>query len=150
MATVLFFEKPGCATNARQKKALSDAGHQLQARSILSEPWNPARLRAFFGEEPVNDWFNRAAPRIKSGEILPDTLQPEQALDLMVEDPLLIRRPLVEALGRKCAGFQREPVLSLLAHVSTEGGETDPEGCSRTTTGGTCPPPKSNEETSPT
>ena len=43
---------------------------------------------------------------------------PDLLIALMLRDPLLIRRPLIEAEGRRCAGFDREPVLSLL-------GETD-------------------------
>lgn len=44
----------------------------------------------------------------------------------MLDDPLLIRRPLIEADGARCAGFDREPILSLL------GGErSDLQGCTR-------------------
>ena len=74
MAHVIFYEKPGCANNARQKLLLAAAGHDLDVRNLLAEPWSGERLRDFFGATPVPDWFNSAAPRIKSGEIDPARL----------------------------------------------------------------------------
>ncbi len=117
MAAIIFYEKPGCATNARQKLALTAAGHDVTARSLLTEPWTAARLMDFFGTTPVSSWFNPASPRLKSGEIKPAAVDRDSALALMMDDPLLIRRPLVEIGERRCAGFDREPVLSLLANA---------------------------------
>lgn len=128
MAIVTFYEKPGCGTNARQKLALSNAGHTLEVRSLLTEPWTAERLRGFFGDTPVATWFNPAAPKVKSGAVDPSAVDAETAIALMLAEPLLIRRPLVETESGRCAGFDREPVLSLL-------GPSDPaarplEGCS--------------------
>lgn len=69
MATILFYQKPGCGTNARQIRALEAAGHQVIARNLLTEPWTAERLLTFFGTSPVTSWFNPAAPRVKSGEV---------------------------------------------------------------------------------
>lgn len=127
MAEITFYQKPGCKTNARQKQMLEAAGHAVIAKSLLSEPWTEERLRGFFGNTPVTSWFNPAAPRIKSGKIDPAAIDASAALAIMLDDPLLIRRPLVEAQGQRCAGFDREPVTSLL------GGPAEPnaENCSR-------------------
>lgn len=135
MVTVLFYEKPGCGTNARQKRLLEQAGHRVEARSLLAEPWTGQRLRSFFGATPVASWFNPAAPRIKSGTVRPEALDADTALALMLDDPLLIRRPLVEADGLRCAGFDRAPVTDLLG--GRPGGA---EECSRPTAG-SCPEP---------
>ncbi|MDR3633607.1 MAG: hypothetical protein P4L84_07205 [Isosphaeraceae bacterium] len=96
MPTVVFFEKPGCSTNARQRQWLERSGHTVVARSLLTETWTAERLRAFFSTLPVSDWFNTASPRVKSGEIDPHGTEPETALALLLADPLLIRRPLLE------------------------------------------------------
>jgi nitrogenase-associated protein len=137
MTTVVFYQKPGCATNARQIRALEAAGHSVSAKDLLKAPWTAEELRSFFGETPVTSWFNRAAPRIKSGEINPETCDAASALALMLVDPLLIRRPLVEANGARCAGFDRDPVLSLLGQHEQHG----LEGCSREGTGTRCRSP---------
>ena len=120
MATIQFYQKPGCATNARQKRMLEAAGHTVIAKSLLTEPWTAEALRCFFGSTLVKAWFNPAAPRVKSGEIAPETLDSTRAIALMLEDPLLIRRPLVETDGQRCAGFDREPVTSLLGDRPNE------------------------------
>lgn len=105
MTQVIFYEKPGCANNTRQKALLTAAGHALDVRNLLTEAWTREALKSFFGALPVALWFNRAAPRVKSGAIVPENLDAETALDLMLKEPLLIRRPLIEADGRKVTGF---------------------------------------------
>ena len=136
MATVLFYQKPGCGTNARQIRALEAAGHQVIAKSLLTEPWTATELRRFFGETPVTTWFNPAAPRVKSGEVRPADIDAAGAIALMLDDPLLIRRPLIEAEGARCAGFDRAPVPSLLG-----GARSDLEGCTRPETMPRCAEP---------
>lgn len=110
MATVYFYEKPGCVNNTRQKQLLVSAGHQVVARNLLTEAWEPLRLQAFFTGLSVRNWFNYSAPAIKTGEIDPETLNETEALVLMLKDPLLIRRPLMQVGGRLMAGFDQQRV----------------------------------------
>lgn len=144
MARVIFYEKPGCGTNARQKLALTRAGHTLEVRDLLNETWTADRLHEFFGDEPVSAWFNPAAPQVKSGAVDPTSIDTSEALALMIKEPLLIRRPLVEAEGQKCAGFKREPVLSLLGAQDDE--EDDLENCRRLSGAGPCPQPEDSDK----
>ena len=138
MARVHFYEKPGCGTNRKQKAMLAAAGHEVVALDLLSEPWTEQRLRGFFGDAPLASWFNPASPRIKSGEIDPGQLGPERLIAQMLVDPLLIRRPLIEVEDRRCAGFDREPVLSLLGETDKL---ADAQGCSRPHAATPCPAP---------
>lgn len=110
MATILFYEKPGCLNNTKQKVLLAAAGHVVQARSLLAENWTAQRLRAFFGDLPVAAWFNSSSPRVHGGEVSPDELDEARALKLMLADPLLIRRPLMEVDGECRVGFDPEAV----------------------------------------
>ena len=64
MPAVVFYEKPGCLTNARQKALLERHGCRLTVRNLLSEPWTEARLYEFLQQKPVVQWFNPAAPKI--------------------------------------------------------------------------------------
>lgn len=128
MSRVIFYEKPGCGNNTRQKALLIAAGHQVEARSLLTESWTETRLRAFFGERPVAEWFNRAAPRVKFGEVVPEALDADAALWLMLKDPLLIRRPLMESDGRREAGFDQERVHAWLGLAPID---ADFESCPR-------------------
>ena len=114
MARIDFYEKPGCGNNARQKALLNAAGHEVVAHNLLAEPWTSQSLFAFFSGHPVADWFNRASPRVKSGEIDPEKIDEENALKLMLQDPLLIRRPLIEVDGRREIGFDQERINAWL------------------------------------
>lgn len=126
---VIFYEKPGCATNALQKRMLTRAGHTVIARNLLSEPWTPERLSSFFAGAPVSGWFNRAAPRVKSGEIDPEHVGAAKALAHMLADPLLIRRPLMEIEGQRCAGFELERLAPRLGLDAGAKEDADPQSC---------------------
>jgi nitrogenase-associated protein len=119
MAEIVFYEKPGCINNTSQKRLLSDSGHSVIARDILAEAWSPERLRPFFGTRPVPEWFNRSAPRIKSGEVVPEAMNAAETLALMCADPLLIRRPLMESGGRRECGFDTDAVAAWLGLATT-------------------------------
>lgn len=110
MAKVIFYEKPSCGGNARQKALLLASGHEVEARDLLTAPWTTASLRPFFGSRPLRDWFNSASPRVKSGAIKFGELTPEAALAMMLADPLLIRRPLMQVGDRREAGFDQAEV----------------------------------------
>jgi len=137
MAIITFYEKPGCANNARQKVLLAAAGHTVQAKNLLLEPWTRERLLSFFGNRPVAEWFNRAAPRVKSGEIVPETLDADTALTMLCAEPSLIRRPLIEADERREVGFDQELVDDWLG--LTRRAEEGMEGCAKGHAAKPCP-----------
>lgn len=62
---------------------------------------------------PVSQWFNRASPRVKSGEISPETLDEKKSMEVLLSDHLLIRRPLIECMGKKMAGFEIDEISRL-------------------------------------
>jgi len=132
MATIHFYEKPGCANNTRQKQLLSQAGYTLIVYDLLKQAWQeqPEKLRTFFGDTPVVEWFNKSAPAIKYEEIDPAQLTEQQALDLMVASPILIRRPLLEIDGRRRAGFDAETITTWL-NLSADKASSDLETCTR-------------------
>ena len=111
---VVFYEKPGCINNTKQKRLLREAGHDVEDRNLLTWPWTVDALRTFFGDLPVAEWFNRSAPQVKSGAINPNALDAETALSLMVAEPLLIRRPLIETELGRTSGFRPGPDLDRL------------------------------------
>ncbi|MEO0810043.1 MAG: ArsC/Spx/MgsR family protein [Pseudomonadota bacterium] len=138
MVKVIFYEKPGCIGNGRQKVLLSRAGHELDVRDMTAAPWTPQILRSFFGDRPLALWFNQSSPRLKSGEICPDKLDEREALALMCADPLLIRRPLLEVDGRREVGFEPAFIRDWIGLDVTD-----------TDVGEGCPRPKSSGREAP-
>jgi nitrogenase-associated protein len=137
MATVIFYEKPECANNKRQKRLLIEAGHTVIAKNLLTEVWQAEQLRLFFADLPVRDWFNYSAPAIKIGEVEPDTLNEQQALTLMLEHPVLIRRPLMQVGEQRVAGFHQEHVNEWLG-LTTRNTTQDLESCPRSASSSAC------------
>lgn len=135
MATVVFWEKPGCQGNAKQKEILCSSGHTLEVRDLLTEPWDAARLALFFGERPVAEWFNPAHPRIKSGELSPADFDRGEALQLMVAEPLFIVRPLMQVGEERLAGFDVAQVHNWIGLKLESVGERDPRNCPCVTRG---------------
>jgi len=141
MTAVHFYEKPGCINNSRQKKLLVDSGYALIVHDLLQEPWRdqPEKLRSFFGDRPVKDWFNPSAPAIKSGEIKPEQLSAGQAIELMLAAPILIRRPLLEVNGRRFSGFDTLQLQGLL-NLDANNPATDLETCPKQPDAQACKP----------
>ncbi len=115
MAKIIFYEKPGCAENQRQKGLLAAAGYQVETRDLTAESWTPAGLRAYFAERPVAEWFDPQAPKILSGEIDPSRANPQAALVMMSVDPNLIRSPLLKFKGRCASGLDTAELEIFLA-----------------------------------
>ena len=144
MATVIFYEKPGCGNNTKQKVWLAASGHTVLAKNLLIEKWTAVRLRPFFGDLPVAQWFNPAAPRVKSGEVDPAALDAQTALEMMIAEPLLIRRPLMEVEGELRVGFDAKAVDAWIG-LNEAKPKGDIEACPKSHLAQPCPPP---EETS--
>ena len=137
MAHILFYEKPGCANNRRQRDLLVASGHSLEVRDLLSTSWHQESLLPFLESTPISAWFNRASPRIKSGEIDPTTMDGDTAMALLITDPLLIRRPLIQVGDWRTAGFDPIELSFLLSQETSENPDTlnkmPPELCHRKT-----------------
>lgn len=130
MSVVNFFEKSGCSGNARQKALLVAAGHAVVARDLRQESWSDERLLSFFAALPVADWFNRNAPAVKSGAIVPERFDAATALALLQAQPLLIRRPLLEVGQTRMVGFDLAAVDQWLGLEPAALALGDVESCS--------------------
>ncbi len=139
MTTVLFFEKPGCINNTRQKLWLAASGHTVLAKNLLKEKWRKDELRPFFGDLPVALWFNPSAPRVKSGEVNPAKLDAEAALSMIIKEPLLIRRPLMKTGDNYHVGFDADAVHAWIG-LNDEKPKGDLQACQNAPT--PCPTPE--------
>ena len=100
MADIIFYEEPGCINSEKQKAILQAGGHSLHCLDVLNFPWKREKLLAFvMGKNPV-EMMNQTAPAIRRGEIVPKQLTFNEAVDMMLLDPILIKRPLIEVDGR--------------------------------------------------
>lgn len=121
MARVIFYGKPTCGGNARQRARLTASGHEVEARDLFAHPWSAGELLTFLDGLMPADWFNPSAARIKSGEVDPLVLAADEALAHLMADPRLIRRPLLDIEGRRVAGWNEallDDLIGLKAGMS--------------------------------
>ncbi|MBT2971106.1 MAG: hypothetical protein B6D72_18370 [gamma proteobacterium symbiont of Ctena orbiculata] len=114
MAELVFYEKSGCVGNLKQQSLLRSQGIEFVIRDLLSEPWSAERLRRYFADKPVAEWFNTTAPAVRSGDLPIDDLSEAEALAMMVSNPILIRRPLLKLGELRQSGFVPGAVLEAL------------------------------------
>lgn len=111
---VHFYEKPGCINNTKQKVLLKDKGYKVIAYNLLEEPWTTTMLAKYLSTRPFAEWFNVSAPRIKSGEINPANFSEDEALQAMIDDPYLIKRPLIRVGQNYGCGFDSDLAKELM------------------------------------
>lgn len=114
MANIVFFEKNGCINNNKQKELLRLAGHTVTAVNLLKHRWDYEQLVDFFQGLPIPFWFNPMAPDIRDGHIDPTLITEAEALQLLISNPLLIRRPLMQIGASKIVGFDIDKLSELI------------------------------------
>jgi len=119
MKVIIFYQKPGCSSNKKQKKILRAAGCTLIERNLMQHGMSPQELSSFFHDRPQHEWFNPNAPQIKTGHINPKNFSREEALNLLFMEPILIRRPLMVINNQRVSGFDKAKIETLL-NVSLE------------------------------
>ncbi|MEW6256977.1 MAG: hypothetical protein AB1592_13570 [Pseudomonadota bacterium] len=111
---MVFFGKPSCGGNARQRARLRASGHEVDERDLFTARWTAAELLTFLDDLAPADWFNPSAVRVKSGEIRPASFGRAEAMSLLLADPRLIRRPLLEVAGQRFAGWDEARLHALI------------------------------------
>jgi nitrogenase-associated protein len=111
---ISFYGKTGCKGNARQIEQLKRADYVVQVIDILTKEWDVETLLKFIATETVQACVNQRAPQISSGEFNPLELNDSELLQAMIQDPILIKRPLIFYRGEFACGFDHPLVKRLL------------------------------------
>lgn len=126
---VIFYEKPGCMGNAKQKKLLQSNNVAFEVRSILDTKWDKKTLESFFENLNIYDITNQFAPKVKNNQINLDTTSKSEMIEMMIKDPILIKRPLLVIGEQKICGFDIQRINSCLSiNISTQ---KDIDSCSK-------------------
>jgi arsenate reductase len=91
-----------------------ELGVELDERDYARKPLSVAELKELFKGHDPRDFLNPKSPAFKAKGLAGKKLTQDQALELMVEDPNLIKRPLVIAGGEIIPGAERERLRELL------------------------------------
>jgi arsenate reductase-like glutaredoxin family protein len=86
---------------------------QLQLRDLFKQPLSKQELKELLGERPVSDLFASRSPTVRKLGLDVPALSDDQKLDLMVQYPQLIRRPLMIRDGELIIGYDKKRYASL-------------------------------------
>ena len=73
-----------------------------------------SKLLTYLESRPVSEWFNPNAPALKKKHLDPNAFTKEEALSLLFDDPILIRRPLLSVQGKRMCGFDKNVIEDIL------------------------------------
>ena len=68
----------------------------MDERDFFAEPFTVDELRDIIGARPVSDFFSWRSPSFRKMGLNRDALSDDRLLELMVEEPRLVRRPLIQ------------------------------------------------------
>ncbi|PLY05051.1 MAG: arsenate reductase family protein [Arcobacter sp.] len=111
---ILFYEKPGCAGNKKQKDLLTSKGIIFKVKNLLDTPWTFDSLGSFFVGLEKDEIVNVFAPKIKKNEIDIDKLSKKELIEYMIKEPILIKRPLIQVDEEKICGFNLAKLNKIL------------------------------------
>lgn len=111
MIPVIFYEKVGCVNNTKQKKRLKDFGFNVISTDLLKTNFSKNQLLNFFENKSIKECINPNAPLVKNKEIDLDNTSDEELLNLMISNPILIKRPLITIGTNKFCGFDLNKIL---------------------------------------
>ncbi len=79
-------------------------GVELEERDYFTEPFSEEELRTLIGVREPAEIFAWRSPSFKSLERDPDSLTGDDLVRLMLEEPRLVRRPMVQIGDRLVIG----------------------------------------------
>jgi arsenate reductase len=116
MAKIVIYQKPTCTTCRQVYKALKDGGVDFEAVDYYTDPIPKAKLK-----ELLRKMGMKAAGLLRTKEAIYKTLKlgerdlsDGEIVDLMVEHPDLIQRPIVEKGSRAILARPAERLKEIL------------------------------------
>ena len=90
-------------------------GVAISERDYFKEPFSEAELWELAALAPVDTLFARRSPALKQLGVNADTLAADDMLRLMLQEPKLVRRPLIRCGSRLWAGGSPKIVAEVVA-----------------------------------
>ena len=86
----------------------------LQEREYGKNPLSEKELREIVGNDPVADILNTRTPLYRERNMKVKPPSKEEAIQLILKDQNLLRRPVIVKGNRKLAGFNEAELKKLL------------------------------------
>ena len=86
-------------------------GVELEERDFFADPFTEPEIRDLFGERDPADFFSWSSPSFRKMGLKRDELSSDRLIEMMVEEPRLVRRPLVKLADDLIVGTDRKAML---------------------------------------
>ena len=93
---------------------LLQEGVELEERDFFKDRFTEGELRALLGERPVSEFFSWKSPSFRKLGLDRGSLTDDQLISMMLDEPRLIRRPLVKIDGKLIDGRDRSALSDVL------------------------------------
>lgn len=115
MADVTIFHNPRCSKSRQAMEVAGETGVEVDEVRYLDTPPDRHTLTGIVGilEDPVTDLIRKGDAR-KAGVDVSGATTPEAVIDLLVEHPALMERPVLVKGGRAIIGRPTERVAPFL------------------------------------
>ena len=87
---------------------LEGRGIEIEKHDLAKEPPSRELLEKLVDASHLEDFLNKRSPAYKERNLDASSLTKAEAIRLMMEEPNLIRRPLVLAKGKAVFGYDAE------------------------------------------
>lgn len=99
------------------KASLSQDGIDINERDFFKDGFTEAELRDLLGDTPPADVFSWRSPSARKLGLDRDTVSADELISLMVDEPRLIRRPLIQVAGRLIVGTDKRAIAEAFPSV---------------------------------
>jgi len=116
MAEITIYQKPTCSTCREAVRLLRECGQPFKAINYYEHPFTKSRLKALLKKAGLTprEVLRTKEDLYKSLHLADHTQSDDEVLDLMVEHPDLIQRPLVEKGDQAMLARPAETIAKLL------------------------------------
>ena len=90
-------------------------GVQLEERDYFKDPFSESEIRELAQSGSISAMFARRSPSLKKLGLVDKELSEEEMVSLMLQEPRLVRRPLVLMDGKLLVGANIKAVEAALA-----------------------------------
>jgi Spx/MgsR family transcriptional regulator len=111
---VTLFTKSGCTTCIKARQFLLRQGVNYTERDIFKHPFSEIELRAIVAKRPVKEIFSYRSPSVKAMGLDVERMSDEELIQVMLQEPRLIRRPLLTSGPSVVIGFDENELLATL------------------------------------
>jgi arsenate reductase len=110
---VQFLHKPNCSTCRKARHYMEKRGYQLYFRDLAKERLSPEELEKLIGKHDYKQFLNPRNGVYRQKNMKENPPSRDEAIQMMSEEPNLIRRPVIVAGGRVVLGFDQQGLARL-------------------------------------